>query len=217
MRPITVTVGPIVAASANNIATSQSVGSATTVTLNGSLVSGGVATMDEPRRVLITSAADDSDITFTIVGTTFGGATVSEVLTGGASVAVYSDLDFATVTSITTSAATSGTITVGTNGIAGTAWVRFDEWSPGTVAIQANVSGTVNYTLQQTLDDPNSPTSPVSAADVTWVDSNDTGVVAATATKQSNYLFPPTFARIRLNSGTGSVTATFIQSGVVGT
>jgi len=93
--------------------------------------------------------------------------------------------------------------------------VRFDDYAPSNISIQCTVTGTVNYTVQTTLDDPNSATNPVPEASMTWVDSSDTAVVGATATKQSNFLFAPTFARIRLNSGSGSVTATFIQSSSV--
>lgn len=91
-------------------------------------------------------------------------------------------------------------------------WVRFDDFAPSNISIQCNVTGTVNYTVQTTLDDPNSPTNPVATGSMTWVDSNDTSVVGATATKQSNLLFAPTFARVKLNSGTGSVSTTFLQS-----
>jgi hypothetical protein len=90
--------------------------------------------------------------------------------------------------------------------------VRFDDFGPSNISIQCNVTGTVNYTVQTSLDDPNSATNPVAVASMTWVDSSDTAVVAATATKQSNFLFSPCFARVKLNSGSGSVTTTFLQS-----
>ena len=76
-------------------------------------------------------------------------------------------------------------------------------------------TGTVNYTLQQTLDDPNSPTNPVAAANVTWVSTSDTLAVAATTSLQTNYLFTPQYTRVLLNSGSGTVEATFAQSGSV--
>ena len=100
-------------------------------------------------------------------------------------------------------------------GAKNSASVRFDDYAPSNISIQCTVTGTVNYTVQTTLDDPNRPTNPVPEASMTWVDSSDTAVVGATATKQSNFLFAPTFARIRLNSGNGSVAATFIQSSSV--
>lgn len=108
------------------------------------------------------------------------------------------------------------TASVGPNAsaLATTRLVRFDDWAPGQVAIQVNVSGTANWTLQSSLDDPNSPTHPVALADMAWVNSSDTSAVGATGNVQTNFQFAPAFARILLNSGTGTVTATFVQAGV---
>jgi len=105
------------------------------------------------------------------------------------------------------------TVSVGPNAVGGTAspLVRLDEWAPGLVGIQVNVSGTVNYTVQSTMDDPNSPTNPVAAGSMTWVNSNDTNVVNATTTQQTNFMFAPIFVRVLLNSGTGTVTMTVVQ------
>jgi hypothetical protein len=184
------------------------------MTINGSLASGGIATLDNARRVLITTT--DTTTTFTIYGTSPTGATQSEsfLVVAGAS---YSALDYKTVTRIAVNQGTTAAVTVGTNGIASTPWVRFDEWALPQVAIQCDASGTVNYTIQQTLDDPNSATNPVLPSAVTWVATSDTNGVNATGTIQSNYAYAPTFARVLLNSSTspGFVSATFIQLGVV--
>lgn len=211
MRPITVTVGPLATAVANNIALSQT--PTTTFTLNGSLVVSGVAVLDVARRVLFTPAGNESANTFTVVGTDAAGNTITDVVAGGNATATYSALDFKTVTSITLKNGAAGAITVGTNGVASSPWVRLDNWAFPQISIQCNVTGTVNYTVQQTLDDPNSPTDPVAPYLVTWVNSSDTAVVGATSTVQSNYAFVPIFARVLLNSGTGSVTARFVQAG----
>jgi hypothetical protein len=149
-----------------------------------------------------------------VTGTTFSNALASETITGSNASSVYTVLDYLKVTSITTSGSTASSVTVGTNGISGSMWVRFDPWAYPNVSIQCVVSGTVNYTVQQTLDDPNSPAYPILPYAVTWVNSNDPVVVGATATQQSNYLFTPVFSRVVLNSGTGSVAATFSQNGV---
>lgn len=214
MRPIVVTAGPLAAASATNIRTAASIAGAGAVTLNGTLVSGGVATLDNQRRILFTSSGNDSGITFTVSGTNANGDLISETLTGGNVAAVYTVLDYKTVTSVTASGASAGTVSIGTNGIGGSTWVRLDAWALPATSVQLTVSGTVNYTLQQTLDDPNSSTNPVTPANVTWVSSADANVVAATTTKQTNYAFTPQYARILINSGTGTVTGTFLQSGV---
>jgi hypothetical protein len=207
MRPIVITVGPLAAASATSIALNQTVTGANNMVLTSSTV-----TLDVPRRVLITNVGNDSGITFTITGTTFGGAVISETVTGTSGSSVATTNDFATVTQITTSGSTSVSgASAGTNGVAGSSWVRFDDFAPSNISIQCTVSGTVNYTLQSTLDDPNSPTNPVALNSVTWVNSSDSNVVAKAATAQSNFLFAPVYARVVINSGTGSVTTTFVQ------
>lgn len=208
MRPITANVGPLAAASANNIALSQTPGAAGPLTLNGSLVAGGIATLDNPRRVLITTA--DTTHTFTVTGTTPTGSVISEVV-GPITTSAYTAQDFKTVTSVTINAAATAAVTVGTNAIASTPWVRLDEWASPNVSIQCDVTGTVNYTVQSTNDDPNSPTDPVSISAMTWLATNDTNAVNATGAVQTNYLFAPTFVRVLLNSGTGSVSAKVIQ------
>lgn len=94
-------------------------------------------------------------------------------------------------------------------------WVRFDSWALPNILISCVKTGTVDYTIQTTSDDPNSPSNPVAVNDVTWFNSNDTTVVGATANAQSNFIFIPTFARVKLNSGSGTVKVTFTQAGVV--
>jgi hypothetical protein len=212
MRPIVVSVGPLAAASANNIALSQTPAGAGALTLNGSLVVAGVAILDNPRRVLITTA--DTTHTFTITGTIADGSIISEsfkVVAGSTA----SQLDYATVTSITVSGGLTGAVTVGTNGIASTPWVRLDEWCAGSTSIQIDVTGTVNYTVQSSNDDPNSPTNPVLPSAMTWITTNDPNAVGAIANVQTNFLIGPLWGRVLLNSGTGSLTGTFVQAGVV--
>lgn len=211
MNPITVSVGPLTAASANAIALTQTPVKGP-LTLNGATVTGGVAVLDHAREVLITTSADESTHTFTITGTDIAGSAISEVVTGVNNSTVASQLNYLTVSSIVISANAAGALSVGTNAIAASAWVRFDGWAAPSIAVQANVSGTVNYTIQQTLDDPNSPTNPVSPSAVTWVNNATAGLVGASSTQQGSYTFIPTFARVLLNSGNGTVTATFLQA-----
>ena len=212
MRPITVNVGPLATPVANNIATSQT--PSTSFTLNGTLVTGGIATLDTPRRVLFTPAGNESTKTFTITGTNASGMPQSEAIVGGNAAIFYTNLDFATVSSITISAAAAGAITVGTNNVASSQWVRFDEYAMPQTAIQCTVTGTVTYSLQQTLQDPNSPTNSTLPYSVTWLNTSDTAAVNATASLQTSYQYSPVFAKITISAGTGSVSATFTQFGV---
>jgi hypothetical protein len=212
VRPVTVTVGPVGTTSATNIAASQTPAGAGKLTLSGALVTGGIATLPTPQRILITT--NDSTHTFTIVGTTASGSLLTETIADNGT-SVSSTLDYSTVTSISVSGGLTAAVTVGTSGLASTPWVRFDDYAPAPVSIQCTVSGTVNYTIQQTLDDPNSATNPVTPSAVTWVATSDTAGVGATGNVQSNYAYVPIFARVLLNSGSGSVTATFLQPGAV--
>lgn len=180
---------------------------------SGTIYGDAVATLDNPRRVLITPAGSESAKTFTITGIGANGNTVSEVLAGVNNPATaQSVLDYKTVTSITISAASAGAITVGTSGVGGSRWLSFDAFAPSMISLQCNATGTINYTVQTTLNDPNDPATPVTPANVAWINSSDTAVVGATANQQSNFMFAPVYARILINSGAGSVAATFLQS-----
>ena len=171
----------------------------------------GPATMDTPRQVLITTA---SAISFTIYGTDWAGSPISETVTNsGASVA--SVLSYATVTAVSNSA--SGTsITVGTNGVADSPWVQFDVWALGETSVQANVFGTVNYTLFLSNDDPNSSTNSVLPSAMTW-SSVGSPFVGASATAQATLAAPFKWAKVTLNSETAGagnyVSTNFIQYG----
>lgn len=171
----------------------------------------GVAVLDKARRVLITSAGNDSNKTFTVTGTDWNGNIVSETITGGNVAAVATTRDFLTVTSIVPSAATAGAITVGTNGVASTRPIILDEYAVAPTTLQINVTGTVNYTVQSTLDDPGV----VAWSDIVWVDSADAAVVGATANKMSSFAYVPKMTRVLLNSGSGTVKYTVLQAGSI--
>jgi hypothetical protein len=315
MRPIIATVGPLSAAvannlstsqtapagqqlalngslatnsSTNNIATSQSVVGATAVVLNGSAVSGGVAysplfqevqitsagndtginftingigvdgktavvetikgsntsvtssannyykvlsittsgstastitvgfvsdyaPLGGTRQITITSAGNDSGITFKINGYDRAGNPVSETLAGANAGAATSVLSYSAIYDIFPSAATASTVTAGTAATASSAYVALDPYAAPQVAIQCTASGTVNYTVQTSQDDPNDPTNPVALSSMTWVNSSDASAVNATASIVTYLAYAPRYVRVFLNSGTGTVTATITQ------
>jgi hypothetical protein len=214
MRPVTVTVGPLATPSANNICLTQTPTAAAGFTINGALASGGIATLDTPRRVLLTPSGNESANTFTIIGTNASNMPQTEVISGTNATSFYTNLDFATVTKISLASNAASAITVGTNNVASSAWVYFDSYALSQTAIQATVTGSVTYTIQQTLQDPSSPTNPVNPYSVVWLNTNDTAAVNATTTVQTSYQYSPAFAKVTITAGTGSVNATFTQFGV---
>lgn len=77
--------------------------------------------------------------------------------------------------------------------------------SPVNIGFGVIVSGTVDYTVQHTFDDP-------SVGFTTWFPHP---TVAAQATNQDgNYAFPVTGIRLTVNSGGGSATLKLIQAGI---
>lgn len=97
----------------NGIANAQTRGSAGLLTLNGNLVSGGIAYFLSKSIVSIFSTGNDTGITFTIHGTDGDGQTIVETLAGTNAGRTNSNLYYQTVDSISTSGATAGNVTAG--------------------------------------------------------------------------------------------------------
>lgn len=77
--------------------------------------------------------------------------------------------------------------------------------SPFNVGFGVVVTGTVNYTIQHTFDDP-------SVGFTTWFDHPTVASQAADA--DGNYAFPVTGIKILVNSGGGKATLNLIQAGI---
>ena len=163
-HPIVQTIS-LVAAAATGIAQAQSLAGAGNLVLNGSLVSGGVATLDSggaARRVIIASVADDSTLVWTITGTirdpgnpSSSTAAVETLAGAGAGLSVQSLNDFLTVTRIAGSKATAGNVTAGTNGWGSAPAVPWDRYGPPfEISVAAYVlAGAPTYQLEVTYDD----------------------------------------------------------------
>ena len=135
------------------------------------------------------------------------------MIEGENAAAATSVLSYKTITSIVTSGAIATTVTVGTVEVASSPWVRFEDYAGNAqLAVQAVVDGTVNYSVEFTMDDPNSISHPIPKADVAWSAPVETTLTAQTASKFGTYPVVPVFARVLLNSGTGSVRTTFRQA-----
>ena len=102
----------------DSISTSQSGSASSALTLNGTSTSLNTFTDNAGKRISVTSeSGNESDCSFTIVGTDMSGNSQTEVITGpSANGTVFGTKTFKTVTSITPSINTAGSITVGTTG-----------------------------------------------------------------------------------------------------
>jgi hypothetical protein len=96
------------------------------------------------------------------------------------------------------------------NGVSNSAVM--DYFGNANVGIQVDViSGTPNWTVQQTLQNPNDE-----AVTPVWFDHSDPSMVAQIVGRQSNYAFCPAGVRIVINSGNGTVRMTLLQNGAPG-
>ena len=94
-------------------------------------------------------------------------------------------------------------------GVKNSAAAVLDYYGRPEVSLQAVVTGTANYTIQQTLDNPLEV-----GVTPTWFNHPDTNLVAQTVNRQGNYAYIPTAVRVVLNSGSGSVRLTITQAGL---
>jgi hypothetical protein len=213
MRPVTFTMGPYAVASANAICLSQTPAAAGPLIINGAWASAGVATLDVARNALITTTADERARTFTIEGRDSRGDPIAEVVQGVNAGTVATVDNFLTITAVRISGPAAGAITVGTAALVTSPWIRLDDFVSSVVSYSILVNGGVNYTVQQTFDDPNSPSNPVPVGMVNWQPSSVIALVGATASQQGAYPISPLYLRVLFNSGAGSLTCSFLQPG----
>lgn len=209
---------------ANGVALSQTPVGAIAITLNGSLVSGGVATFDVPRRVAITSASNASNSTYTITGTDRYGNTQVATLVGPNATTVFTSQDFATVTNITQTATPGGAITIGTNGVASTPWYVGDWRHCAYIGIKVELSpgAVLTYTVESTGTDlsgsllyPNVAAVITNAQNPFVFPSSDATVVAANTSQITNFISAEPGMRLTLNSYTsGTATIRFQPTNV---
>lgn len=213
----------LAAASATNIATSQAASAGTPLTLNGSTVANGVATIDTfnaltnsapGRRVLITSTSAVETASVTITGTNANGQTISETITfSGSSTTVQSNLDYVTVTQIVPSGTIVGSLSAGTNGVGSSPWLFWNVYGDSPMNLAAAVelvSGAANFTMQYSYDDPNNLPPGVTFP----LPFNSAAITAQSTTIDGTISTPFTATRVLVNSGTGTIRVRFQQAGI---
>jgi len=197
MRPTEITLA-YAAADPNGIALSQAVGAAGNLVLAGVLVSSGVATLTPAGHVTVTSGGDDTGITFAVYGTSPEGWIQQETMAGVNGGAATTTLSFKTVTRIAASGAVATVVEAGTVAAGYTQWIPIDIYNPNqATTVSVDVTGTVNYDVQFTNDDPFDPTGPHVAF------SHPTAaLVGGTADQYGSSLNVMRALRLKMNSST---------------
>ena len=191
MRPYLISISPVATTAAGLASANSSAGA--TVTLDGSLTSGGTFTSADGmgRQIVITDAggSNQTSATYTITGTDPDGIAQTEDITGpDSTLSVTTVKYFKTVTSISIASPVAGsTVTIGTTGVLSTQTVPLNYRDVDAATHAVDVSGTINYSLRETLDQIHTLTNP--SYDASWFPltaaaSNDvlgTGTVNVTA------------------------------------
>lgn len=147
-----------ITADADGIAEAQTLAQGGDLDLDGAAVVSdlhspynGKALLDPPRRVVITSAGDDSGITFTIEGTDRAGTPISETIEGTNGSDATSTMVYKTVDRVSASGATADDVTVGWGAEYISPWIFLGQARGDYRASwQLDVTGTVDCDIEAT-------------------------------------------------------------------
>lgn len=207
MRPIVIT-RTLDGLDADGIAVNQTTLGAADLTLNGILVSGGVAQLGSQRKVAGHSTGNIATVIFTVYGTDWAGNSITDTVTGISNTSVSTTLDFLTVTRIAASAAVGTNVEFGTTDVGASQPLVLDRYlDPFNVSLFVDITATVNVTVQYTGDD-NVLTS---SGPFVWFDHSD--LTGKTADTVGTIISPVSAVRLLTNSGAGSAELTVLQAG----
>jgi len=198
MRPIRLDID-LATVDTDGIFEAQQLVGAGDVVLDGTEVVGGVWTSPDgfAKQIGIACAGDINTVTFTITGfrDEAGQIAITDTITGVNADTVESTEYFYSITSIAADAAVGTDITGGAVDEAITRTIPLN-WRGAECLVNVFVTGTINYTVQQTTDDIGSLTD----YNYNWKDCDDTDLVTATATANTTYVGVPTALRLKVNS-----------------
>lgn len=184
MRPIKITT-TAPTDDLNGIAQDQTTAGADDLTLNGVLVSGGIAYCAgntastvaqgisvQGQRVSIESTGNLSGVTFTVTGKDVNLKDISESRAGPNNNTVLTTAHFSTVTGVSVNGAVGTNVEVGweeANGFRTRSIVINSKERDFSVSLAVNISGTITYTVQHTSDSPFDTYSDSFAVNGHWV------------------------------------------------
>jgi hypothetical protein len=210
MRPVVYT---FIATDASYVCASQTLAGAGALIINGTgrnpqkyngevIIPGGFE-----RQVTLTSTGNLSAANITITGLSMRGDAQTEVIAGPNNNTVTTTAYWKEIYSVTSSGALATAITLGIGTVGQSNPFLSDYYILGdTVTTQVNVTGTINYSAQITLDNPQTNSAPL------WF-SHPTAALVAATTDQIGLLSTPVVGqRILVNSSSGgSLVATIMQ------
>tara|TARA_R110000737_G_C14360105_1_gene446797 strand:- start:40 stop:645 length:606 start_codon:yes stop_codon:yes gene_type:complete len=129
----------------NGLSEAAAVANNAALVLGGALASGGAVTFDQPRNITILSAADDSGISFTVVGTDETATAVTESITGANTGTATGTTHFATVASITAVGDPAGNVSAGSGTSIVAPMFRGRMRLKGIYVVNTGTAGTITF------------------------------------------------------------------------
>lgn len=218
-RPVTYT---FIAASTTYIAAAQTLAGSGNLVINGSGVDNSssywprvwMRGLGFSRPVTLTSTGNLSGINFTVTGTDIRGAILVEVIAGPNNNTVSTTGLFYSITQISANAAVATAVSAGIGTTGTSQWFRVDYLlNPTNIGLGITVvSGTINWTVQQTTYDVE-PAEPPAAA---IINNSDTNLVTQTVSRQGNYVvdFNASHLVVNSSSGGGNLVWNIYQGGI---
>ena len=157
MRPRIIRISPYDAADPNAITTAETLsggGADQSFAITGVKASGGVATLDIPRQVVITPAGDDSGRIFVVEGTNRKDNYQVEAIVGGNATATQTVQAFKTITKVRSDGNTASTVEVGTGTKVNSNWLPLDYYAlpfEVALALQVSLATSPDFTVELTL------------------------------------------------------------------
>lgn len=163
-----------------------------------------------PQHVSITCTSDETLATFTVTGTDRYGNAMTEAITGPNNTTVVGTKNFATITSIVSTADATG-VTAGVDGTCETQWYVLNYRGPEfNVGLGCEISGACTYSVQHTFT--NLQTKGFVEDDAT-VNTHD-ALAGLMANNDGSYINPPVGCRLAITAHTsGTATLTIVQTG----
>lgn len=214
MIPQVVLVGPLAAANATLFYGPATPTSGTLLVLSGSQP-------DAARKILLTYGNEVAPRTLVVTGTNHTGNSIQETLavpSGGAGTAATTQ-DFLTIVSaMPGGGGWSANISLGTNAVASSPWMAASYlFGPFEWGFAGVVSGTANWTVEFTLDEFQAANGQLAGPAGRFPPAVNSFTVPAltalAANAMADFKSPMRAWRATLNSGTGSITVTGVQSG----
>jgi len=178
--------------------------------LDGALVVSGVFNIDTAHLIQVTSVADETARTFTIIGLDERGQPSQDSFLGANAGVASSSKYFTRVTQVTVDDDTTGAVTVGIDGRSASPWVLINHGShPLDLGFETLISsgGSLTYSVEQTFDNIQV------LGNITINTQEHDDVQDKTVSDTGNYAFPSVACRAVVKVFTsGTLTATFIQS-----